>query len=123
MLPDDIVRLWHMRDAARLVVSWTEGLDRAAFDQDEKLMHAVVRLIEIVGEAAKNVSDATRVANGAVRWRAIAGTRDRLAHGYFDVDLDIVWQIASNDLPDLLDELAVILAAWDVAERDEEQDG
>lgn len=117
MLPDDVVRLRHMRDAAQRVVEWTDDLDRPDLERDEKLMHAVVRLIEIVGEAAKNVSDATRASCTGIPWRAIAGTRDRLAHGYFDVDLDIIWQIARHDLPDVLDEVNGILAEWDAAER------
>ena len=68
-------------------------------------MLALTRLLEIVGEAAKNVSEPTRALAPAVPWRQIAGTRDRIIHGDFDVNLDIVWEIVSVDLPRLVPEL------------------
>ena len=63
---------------------------------------AVVRLLEVLGEAARAVSEATRQRASQVPWALIAGTRNRLAHGYFDVDLDIVWEIITVDLPLLI---------------------
>ena len=66
------------------------------------LMLAPTRLLEIIGEAAKNVFEPTRALAPAIPWREIAGTRDRIAHGYFDINLDIVWEILSIDLPKLL---------------------
>jgi len=73
--------------------------------RDEKLTFALVRLLEIVGEAAKNISEETRQKHPQIPWREIAGTRNRLIHGYFDVDLDIIWQIMTYDLPSLISEL------------------
>ena len=70
--------------------------------KDEQLTFAIVRLIEIIGEAAKNVSDEVRQKNPDIPWKEIAGTRDRLVHGYFDVDLEIVGKIITKDLPDLI---------------------
>ena len=102
---EDIVRLRHMLDSARRAAQFTETCRRADLDKDDKLALALVRLLEILGEAAKNVSDKCRQGNPAIPWRQIAGTRDRLIHGYFDVDLDIVWKIISVDLPALIPQL------------------
>lgn len=98
---EDLVRLRHMLDAARQAVAFVEGKQRADLDRDLQLTLALTRLIEIIGEAAKGVSTGTR-ARLQVPWRAIAGTRDRLVHAYFDVDLDQVWQIVTVDLPPLI---------------------
>jgi uncharacterized protein with HEPN domain len=70
---------------------------------------AVVRLVEILGEAAKHISPETCAQAPNIPWRQIAGTRDRLSHAYFDVNLDIIWDIISNDLPNLIPELQRIL--------------
>lgn len=70
-----------------------------------------MRLIEIIGEAAKHVSDATRRTHPRVPWREIAGARDRLVHGYFDVDLDVVWSIVAKDLPNLVVSLEGLLGS------------
>ena len=102
---EDIVRLRHMLDSARRAAQLTETCRRADLDKDDKLALALVRLLEILGEAAKNVSDNCRRENPVIPWRQIAGTRDRLIHGYFDVDLDIVWKIISVDIPSLIPQL------------------
>jgi uncharacterized protein with HEPN domain len=99
---DDGVRLQHMLDAARQAVVFAEGRDRVDLDRDPQLALALARLVEIVGEAAKNVSPATKAQLPEVPWRAIAGTRDRLVHAYFDVDHDVLWQIVVGDLPALV---------------------
>jgi len=102
---EDIVRLHHMLDAAHKAAKLTETRHRTDLDKDETLSLAVVRLLEILGEAAKNVSEECRRDYPAIPWRQIAGARDRLIHGYFDVDLDIVWKIISVDLPALIPQL------------------
>jgi uncharacterized protein with HEPN domain len=106
---EDSVRLRHMLDAARKVVEFAHGRSRTDLDTDEMLQLALVRLIEVLGEAAKGVSPDCRQAYPEIPWKQIAGTRDRLVHGYFDVDLDIVWEIVSADLPDLLATLEKII--------------
>ena len=65
--------------------------------------------MEVIGEAAKHVSDSVKSSSPYISWRQIAGTRDRLFHGYFDVDLEIVWQIIANDLPPLIEDLKQLL--------------
>ena len=108
MLPDE-VRLQHMLDAAQKAVRYTQGRSRADLETDELLALALVRLLEIIGEAAKNVSPMTRDKAPRIPWRQIAGTRDRLIHGYFAVDLDVLWVIISRDLPLLMAELQHLL--------------
>jgi uncharacterized protein with HEPN domain len=108
--PEDVIRLRHMLDAAHKAREFTKNCKRADLDKDEKLALAVVRLLEVVGEAAKSVSEQCRQAHPSIPWRQIAGTRNRLIHGYFDVDLDIVWQIVSIDLPALISHLEKTLS-------------
>jgi uncharacterized protein with HEPN domain len=102
---DDAVRLRHMLEAARKALAIISGHGRQDLDREEILTLALTRLVEIVGEAARNVSDDLRERNPSIPWRAIAGTRDRLIHGYFDVDLDQLWRIVSEDLPGLITQL------------------
>jgi len=105
----EIVRLRHMLDAAKKIVEYTDSIQRDDLDKDEKLALALVRLLEIVGEAAKAVSPDFRRKHPQIPWREIAGTRDRLIHGYYDIDFDIVWQIVSDDIPPLITAIEDIL--------------
>ncbi len=98
-----------MLTAAQKAVSLTQDRGRDDLDTDEVLALAIVRLLEIVGEASKNVSDELKANYPQVPWKPIAGTRDRLTHGYFDVDLDIIWEIITSDLPPLIETLESIL--------------
>ena len=99
---DDRVRLAHMREAAEKAVSLGRDTSRRGLEEDEVLRLALTKLVEIVGEAAKHVSDATRLATPSVPWNAAARMRDRLIHHYFDIDLDILWATVTEDLPDLI---------------------
>jgi uncharacterized protein with HEPN domain len=98
-----------MLEAARKAIAFGHGKSRSDLDADEQLALALVRLLEIMGEAARQVEAATRAAHPEIPWREIAGTRDRLIHGYFDVDLDIVWNILTRDLPALVSSLESML--------------
>ncbi len=109
MQHDDASRLHHMLDAARKAVEFSKGKDRGSLDSDEQLLLSLTRLLEIIGEAAKNISLDLRIRQPEIPWKDIAGTRDRLSHGYFDVDYDIVWNIVSNDLPFLISKLEKIV--------------
>ncbi len=113
---EDVTRLKHMLEAAQKVLIFTQDRSRSDLNTDEVLALAIVRLLEIVGEASKSISDSIKEKYPVVPWKQIAGTRDRLAHGYFDVDLDIVWQIITADLPPLTGSLEQIL-------HDEESNG
>lgn len=83
-------------------------MDYRAFAADDKTMSAFLRKIEVVGEAAKNVPEAVRGKYGAVPWGYLAKMRDRLIHRYFTVDEEIVWIVASEELPRLRGEIAKI---------------
>lgn len=98
---EDRVRLMHMLDATEKATILTAGKTKTDLETDELLSLAIVRLLEIMGEAAKSVSEGVRGDWPSVPWKQIAGTRDRLIHGYFNVDLDIVWSIVTQDLPAL----------------------
>ena len=100
--PDDLIRLQHLRDAADKAIAFSEGRDRAALDTDEMLRLALTKLVEIVGEAAKQVSPATQGEFPDVPWSEAAKMRDRLVHHYFDIDLDVLWITIQDDLPALL---------------------
>lgn len=94
-----------MLEAAEKATSLVEGLLLSDLKNDEVLSLAVTHLLEILGEAAKGVSQATRDQHPNIPWVQMAATRDRLIHGYFSVDLDIVWQIVRNDLPPVVTSL------------------
>ncbi len=109
MPPESITRLRHMRDAAARAIEFSQGRTRADLDVDDILALALARLIEIIGEAAGGVEDPVRSASPGIPWRQIIGARNRLIHGYFDVDLDVLWAIVSTDLPALIPELDALL--------------
>lgn len=102
---DDIIRLRHMLDHAREAVKMAEGKNRTALRNDRMLELALVRLIEIVGEAAGKVSSDGKARFAGVPWPQIIATRNRLIHGYDAVDLDVLWDTIENDLPDLISKL------------------
>ena len=95
-------RLEDMRDAAREAVAFATGKQREDLDTDRLLMHALVRCIEIVGEAANAIPEVTREVTTEIPWTQIIGMRNRLVHGYFAVDLDVLWQTATLNLPPLI---------------------
>ena len=92
--------------------------DRTRFDTDELLQSAVVRWIEIIGEAARGVSDKVRAAHPEVPWRVITDMRNRVSHGYVDIDLDVVWNTVTRDLPKLQESVTRILAELDSEAED-----
>lgn len=102
MRAEDRVRLRHMIEAGEAIADFVAGRARIDLDKDLMLMFAVVRAVEIIGEAASRVSDETRAAHADIPWKAIVAMRNRLAHAYFDVDADIVWVAATQEIPALL---------------------
>lgn len=103
MRPEDQVRIQHLIDAASTAVRFVEQRSRSDLDDDEMLMLALTKLVEIVGEAAKQVTAEGRAEHPGVPWSAAARMRDRLVHHYFDIDLDILWNTVADDLPGLLE--------------------
>ncbi len=96
------VRFRHMLDHAREAVSMAAGKSRDDIHNDRMLNLALVRLLEIVGEAASRTPLDERARYGNLPWGQIVGLRNRLIHGYDSVDLDILWQIVNHDLPPLI---------------------
>jgi uncharacterized protein with HEPN domain len=107
---EDSVRLRHILDAATEATRFVEGRDRSDLDSNDMLSLALVRLLEIIGEAAHGVSSELRAAHTEINWAGMTGMRNRLIHGYFDVNLDIVWQTITVDLPPLIHGIGEILA-------------
>lgn len=94
-----------MLDAAEEAVSFIVGRRREDLDTDQILALALVRSIEIVGEAGARVSGGGRAEVPDIPWRQIVAMRNRLIHAYFDVDLDVVWRTVKDDLPPLIETL------------------
>jgi uncharacterized protein with HEPN domain len=97
----DLVYVGHMLDMARKAVGKTRGLSRDAYDADENLRLALIHLIQVIGEAARQVSREFSDSNPEVPWADIVGMRHKVVHDYLGVDEDIVWQVVTEDLPNL----------------------
>ncbi len=102
MRKDDEIRLRHMLDAAREALSFTQGRTRSDLDRDRQLVLALVKDIEIVGEAAARITEPGRRDAPEIPWQRIVGMRNRLVHAYFDIDLEVVWKTVQEDLPQLI---------------------
>jgi len=109
MQKDDLIRVRHMLDAAREAESFAQNKTRSSLDTDRELVLALVKAIEIIGEAAANVTNKYREDLPQIPWPNIVGMRNRLIHAYFDINLDILWNTVIEDLPSLITELEKIL--------------
>ncbi len=106
---DDRVRLRHMLDHAREAVAMITGKGRTDLQRQRMLELALVRLIEIIGEAAARVSPEGQAEYSFIPWKEVVGMRNRLVHGYDSIDLDVLWDTIEDDLPPLIDELERVL--------------
>ena len=102
---DDSIILQDIRASIDRILSYSRSLDYDAFLEDIKSQDAIIRNIEILGEAVKLLSDETRNKYPDIPWKDIAGTRDKLIHDYFGVNIDVVWSIVKNDIPMLNKEI------------------
>lgn len=107
--PEDRVRLRHMLDAATEIQQYVQSSTREDLDRDRKLVHSLVRLLEIIGEAANQVSDEFRAHAPAVPWVIMVHMRNRLVHAYFAINLNIVWSTSTEDIPPLIAQLKRLL--------------
>jgi uncharacterized protein with HEPN domain len=102
MRDEDRVRILHMLDAAGSVEQFVAGRSREDLDRDRMLLFALVHAIEVLGEAANKLSPEARAEAPQVPWGAIVAMRNRLIHGYFDIDTTIVWKTATVEVPALV---------------------
>jgi uncharacterized protein with HEPN domain len=109
MQKSDIIRLRHMFDAAKEAASFIQEEKRASLDEDRKLVLALMKSIEIIGEAATKITKECQKDLSQIPWPNIIGMRNRLIHAYFDINLEILWKTVTEDLPGLIDELKKIL--------------
>ena len=109
--------LHDIQDAAKPCVRFTHGMSYDAFISDEVIQSAVVRQLEIIGEASKQIPAHFRASHLYVPWSDMRDMRNRLIHAYFGIDYDIVWETVRDDLPALLPILDRLLAEFDKADK------
>lgn len=97
-----------MLDLCLKIESLVRNRTRDEFDKDEVLAFALTHLVQTIGEAARRVSEGTRTGHDKIPWKAIVGMRHRVVHEYMDVDLDMVWDVCTIDVPALTAQLAEI---------------
>ena len=110
MLRDDSVYLLHIRDAIEKIQGYTREVTQQSFHSNTLVQDAVIRQIEIIGEATKRISEKTRTPHSDIPWQDIAGMRDKLIHDYFGVDIEKVWLTVQVDIPLLKKQISEILA-------------
>lgn len=113
---DTKVYLDDILDVARKAMGFAEGLSFEEFVEDDRTTFAVVRALEILGEAAKNVPPATREMAPRLPWQDMAGMRDKLIHAYHGVDLEVVWRTVREDLPIVVQDVTEVLQTLEDAD-------
>jgi uncharacterized protein with HEPN domain len=113
---DDRIRAQHMLDAARQAQGFIAGRSRPDLDADPMLIRALLHAIQEIGEAASRITQLGRDRLPGVPWTQIVGMRHRLVHGYWQVDADLVWTVATRDLAPLIAALDAAFASWPLPE-------
>ena len=109
MQPEDCTRISHMIEAAEATAQFVMGRSRGDLDADRMLLFAVARAVEVFGEAAARISQPTTAAAPDLPWPSIVAMRNRLIHAYFDINRDILWKTATEEIPALLPRLRELL--------------
>jgi uncharacterized protein with HEPN domain len=116
---EDRIYLLHIRDALERILLYTAH-DKQAFFVDSRTQDAVIRNLEVVGGAVKNLSDGLKARHATVPWKRIAGMRDKMIHEYFGVNLQLVWDAIEQEVPGLQQKIEAILRERDEGCRSED---
>lgn len=109
MRHEDSIRVRHMIEAAQTALGFISGRQAADLDSDRMLLFALMRAIEVIGEAASKVSEEVRRSSPEIPWSLIVSMRNRLIHAYYDIDREILWKTVTSELPALLPRLQAFL--------------
>ena len=109
MPKSDLIRLRHMLDSAREALAFIAGRSKSDLNADRMLTLSLVKSIEIIGEAAYQISDEIKDRYPQIPWQDIMGMRNRLVHAYHDINLNILWKTVTEDLPPLVEQLEDII--------------
>ncbi len=109
MKKDSLIFIKHILDSINKIENFVKGFSKEHFFKDEKTQDAVIRRIEVIGEAVKNIPSAFRDNYPEIPWTKIAGMRDKLMHHYFGIDLETVWKVVNENIPQLKKDMEEIL--------------
>jgi len=104
----DNILLFDILECCERITGYIDGISKDQFEQNFLLQDALIRKIEVIGEATKGLSEEVRAVNPDVPWRKMMGIRDRIVHQYFKVDLDVIWQTVTSDIPALKSKITPI---------------
>ena len=113
MLSSNLELLRHIKEEVDFILQYTKVKTKDEVVDDAVLCRAIIRSLEIIGEASKKLDEEFRSSHPQIEWKKMAGTRDRVIHHYFGVDYDIIWDIIENKLPDLQERVGNILDETD----------
>jgi len=107
---DRDIHLYHIRDACQQIIQFTDGYSFDSFCRDPKTQNAVIRLIQVIGEAARQMDEETKKELSDVSWKQIIGMRHKIVHDYVDIELHLVWDSATKEIPALLERIQKALS-------------
>lgn len=96
-------------ESCKFIEAFVKDMDFDQFLKDEKTLSAVIRKLEVIGEAAKNIPDSIRKKYPNIQWKQMTGMRDRLIHGYFGISIRLIWGTVKNDIPPLIPAISQII--------------
>ncbi len=108
-MKEEKVYIKHILDSIERLESYIQGANKEKFMKESIIQDAIIRKIEVIGEASKFISKETKEKNKDIPWKDIAGMRDKLIHAYFGVDLDAVWETVKKDIPVLKKEISKLI--------------
>lgn len=113
MSKSDLIYIYHIRDSINKILEYTLGTDVNSFSLNSMMQDAIIRQIEIIGEASSKLSKTFRDSNSQIPWKNIIGMRNKLIHDYFGVDVMAIWETVVNDIPSLKKNIEEILSISD----------